>query len=329
MDHSDVLSALLGLTTARSVHLVARTTIRNARVTEGRVWVFVPDLHLLTRRSAAEYKYSFGHNGTRRVEREALLQEVCTALARLQTGTGRTLFVFQLGDFVDVWRENQIREVEDLASLSRRVLADNPAARDYLADATRLGTSLVIGNHDHVGTKSLARDDTFVRMKVSLALPPDGSVVVTHGDLFDPTEKLPDPWSRWGSRFTRVIGPGTKDLPGAKRIRKLEDVPTRLGVTSKHQLFPGAIDFARGLRRGDVATLRRLRLRSKRPVKIFVIGHTHHARLALKQGVVLLDCGAWLERCRIDGRVLPCCQLGVIAQTGRGTDLRLYQLTPA
>ncbi len=329
MKHDIVLDCLLKLKAARSVHLVARTTLSGATLPSGKVWFFIPDLHLLTKRSAENYQYSFVHDKGGKVARHALLAELGRGLARLRAREPNSLYVFQLGDFIDIWRENRIAEIEDLTSLAQRVIADNPAAKKYLVDAKTLGASLVLGNHDHVGSHSLARDDAFRRMKTAYVLPKDGHIVATHGDLFDPIEGLPDRWSRWGSRFTTVIHSTTTNLNAAKRITDPSHVPKSWGVKKKHRLLAGAIRMAKGLRSGHAPTLRRLRLRKKRPVKVFAIGHTHHACLAIKDGVVLLDCGAWLERCKVGGKVVPSCQIGVIAGAPKGADLRIYQLTPA
>jgi UDP-2,3-diacylglucosamine pyrophosphatase LpxH len=329
MDHGRVLDRLLGLKAVQAVHLVARTVIANANVTEGKAWVFIPDMHLLSRTTAREYKYSFTHDRNGAIGRNGLMAELGEALGELRHAEPDGVFVFQLGDLIDVWRENRVAEIEDLSAFAQRVLKDNSAARDFLVDASSLSTSLVLGNHDHVGAHSLMRDDAFRRMKASFLLPPEGSVLVTHGDLLDPIEALPDRWSRWGSRFTRLVGSGTRDLTGARRIEKRADVPGRIGVKGSHGLFEGALQLAKGLRLGRKKQLDQLKLRTKKPVKILVIGHTHHARLAIRDGLVILDAGAWIEMCKLDGRVVPSCQIAVIAQASNGTDLRIYQLTPA
>jgi hypothetical protein len=64
--------------------------------------------------------------------------------------------------------------------------------------------------------------------------------------------------------------------------------------------------------------------------RIYVIGHTHHARIlvdALPRGpLVLMDCGGWIEQCTIANpggtHHAPAAQVGVQC----GNDLRIYQL---
>jgi hypothetical protein len=75
--------------------------------------------------------------------------------------------------------------------------------------------------------------------------------------------------------------------------------------------------------------LHRLQLRDRRPVRIFVMGHTHQARITSVPGLTIMDCGAWLEQSELKGTgVVPSCHVGVIAQASAGVDLRIYQITP-
>lgn len=326
MDHPRILELLLGLKQKQSVHLIAREVVAGAQVTAGQAWFFIPDLHLLSRAATARYTYSFARNPGGAAGREALLLELCEGLSRLHTAG--SLFVYQLGDLIDIWREDAVMPREDVASMLRRVLDDNPAAARFLADEQALKTFLVLGNHDHVSGLSLQAVPATRRMAAAFALPPAGNVVVTHGDAFDPIERLPDPFSRWGARFTTFIGPSTHKLLGAREIRSFIDIPGAHGVQASHPLLPGAVEFAHGLRQGNERVLRRLQLQNKRPLRIFVIGHTHQPRITSVPGLTIMDCGAWLEQSELKTGVVPSCHVGVIAQASAGVDLRVYQLTP-
>jgi hypothetical protein len=62
--------------------------------------------------------------------------------------------------------------------------------------------------------------------------------------------------------------------------------------------------------------------------RLFVIGHTHHARMLVDRHprggpLVTMDCGAWIEKCTIEGgKTVDSAQFGV----QYGNDLRIYQL---
>lgn len=334
MDHDTLLRMLLGLKQKRELRLVSRLVAKDVRVTAGKAWFFLPDFHLLSKRAAKKYKFGFAHDEGGPVAREALLDELCAALRKLGAGQGAKpdLFVYHLGDFVDIWREDRVHPGEDLAHMVRRVLDDNPAANRWLVPESALGALLVIGNHDHIEDRSLRRVPATRRVRVAFALPPTGDVIVTHGDLFDPIEELPDRFSRWGSRFTEHVESVERKLRGALLVDSPSDVgpSPAFAVDDDHGLLHGAARYALALRRGDQWALSKMSFRSKKPAKVFVVGHTHWARIARRTPeLTIMDCGAWLERCEVGGaKSVPSCQVGVIAQTAAGADMRIYQLTP-
>ena len=64
-------------------------------------------------------------------------------------------------------------------------------------------------------------------------------------------------------------------------------------------------------------------------------GHTHFARIVVddrsqtlggaKSGFfALVDCGAWIEECSLDGEIVPNAQIGIMYNN----DIRIYQLSP-
>jgi hypothetical protein len=175
-------------------------------------------------------------------------------------------------------------------------------------------------------------------MRVSFALPPNGSIIVTHGDLFDPIEDLPDPWARWAVQFAEGANASTKPLGHAIEIQSPANVPARHGVSSTHPLIERATAYRKGVNDGDSRKLANLGMPSKRPVRLFVIGHTHHPRIVQHAtffvghfpvaGVNIMDCGGWIENSHLSGGDVPSCHVGVIAETAAGADTRIYQLTP-
>jgi UDP-2,3-diacylglucosamine pyrophosphatase LpxH len=64
-------------------------------------------------------------------------------------------------------------------------------------------------------------------------------------------------------------------------------------------------------------------------LKTVVIGHTHHARIAVREDngdlFTLIDCGAWIENCSVDGssdNMMPNAQIAALC----GNEARIYQL---
>ncbi|MEM9194703.1 MAG: hypothetical protein AAGF12_36325 [Myxococcota bacterium] len=334
MDHDTILDMLLKLRKKQYVHLVSRMVVPGSRVTRGKVWFFFPDFHLLSAKAEQKYTYGFTHFKDVPSFREPLLLELCKKLKVLGAGQGRNpkLYVYQLGDFIDVWREDKVEPIEDMNSMVRRALAANPAASRYLADQRTLGAFLVLGNHDHVGDLSLRRVPRTRRMRTAYALPPKGNVIATHGDLFDPIERLPDPFSRWGSRFTTIFTPGTYKMRGAKRLSQDTEISGDFRVSTTHGLKDGTTEYATAMRLGRKWALRNMKLNPnyRKPVQVFVIGHTHKPKIAqVRHDLVIMDCGAWLQQCDLGAcGVVPQCQVGVLAMGDGGLDLRVYQLTP-
>lgn len=330
--HDAVLNLLLGLRTAKSVHLVAKRNFGHVSFPRGRASVFVPDLHLLSNKVAKEYKYSFVHDEEGPVKRGPLLTELGRKLLTLKSRQRNPVpvDVYQLGDFIDIWREARIRKMEPVGDLTRRILGDNPGAEKYIADRSSLNTRLVIGNHDHVGkSPTIASVPGLKRIKTAHAVA-GGDIIVSHGDLMDKVEQLPD---RAVRRLVRRFGPiapsGRRKIGKPLLISSLEDVPRHHGLTRTHYLMTEASAYAEAVRKGEKWALKELGLKKRAPASVFVVGHTHKARLARSGDVIIMDCGAWIERCRIGDAVVPSCQLGVIARADSGAaDLRIYQLTP-
>ncbi len=101
-----------------------------------------------------------------------------------------------------------------------------------------------------------------------------------------------------------------------------DPVTSRHGRDDFHQTA-GIITFG-----GDVRA--RARTAQGQDHRLFVIGHTHHARLLVDRHpaggpLVTMDCGAWIENCTVQGgRSMPSAQFGVQC----GNELRIYQLGP-
>jgi len=100
--------------------------------------VFIPDMHVVTR--ATRRKYSYGTNDTE------LLADILTRIANLKARSqGRTIALYQVGDLLDLWREEPIASARiDAAS---RIVSDHPTLMHALFSPS-LKARFLLGNHD-------------------------------------------------------------------------------------------------------------------------------------------------------------------------------------
>jgi UDP-2,3-diacylglucosamine pyrophosphatase LpxH len=312
------------------------------------VYVFVPDLHLISDEKVHEYSYTTNHWEIlyRSLFR---LSEARTALAP----SGGRMVVTQLGDLLDLWRDghsatrNSVQKIVGSWSNTLKVLYRYPQ------DPACLRARILVGNHD---AAMAGTANWFLR----LFLPTETAAafaLALHGDWFDPTERLPDWLSRAGVTIAgrlpqanaypvselrplldrnaaaqnnyrgwiqqRVAPEVGELLPAAASVAL--PLEHNVGWKSRHEVHPFLDDAAR-----FVSTYRGGPNASPgfTNVRLVVIGHTHHARISVNDGptpLVLLDAGAWIEKYRDStGRVGPNCQMAVVC----GNDARIYQLDP-
>jgi UDP-2,3-diacylglucosamine pyrophosphatase LpxH len=369
--HRAILSRLLALRgdVVERVRLVARLFndellgVRSA----ARTYLFIPDLHLVSRAADEAYQYTFRKlESGRFIQRHVLLDRVCGAMLDFWNDLpqGRSLKAVQLGDFVDLWRENEFAQ-DDITGLAARILDDYPEARRRLVrrGTESLEPDILLGNHDLKMAESneLKRARRAFTYKVGTGRP----ILVTHGDLFDGLETLlDDELQEW---FVERFGPGVPaqqytldrtldrqdgQLGGSEGaapiVLEQEDddvgLPDWVNVwvtvapseeallTQSHRLLPTALEYAGGLRSGQQPYLDNMGIAGALPdLRTIVIGHSHHARICIHRdredpanNLVLADCGAWIENYRFEDQVVPSCQIGVLC----GGDMRIYQLDP-
>ena len=330
-----------------------------------RTFVFLPDLHLLSRGAEAQYHYSFhAIEPGRFVQRDVLLDRLCGVLLEFgqQLPPEHTVKTIQLGDFLDLWRENEFA-ADDVTALVARILNDNPEARRRLVrvDAASLEPDVLLGNHDLKMLHSI--ELSHARRAFTYAVGDRRSLLVTHGDLFDALEGLlDDDLQDWflerfgggvsahryaldrtipqpeeqimGSEGTApvVIAHEDEELPEVVNVWATAAASEERALTQSHGLLPKALEFAAGLRAGSPDHLRAMELASPLPeLRTIVIGHSHQARICLHRNahdpgnnLVLVDCGAWIESVQFGDAVVPSCQIGVLC----GGDMRIYQLDP-
>jgi UDP-2,3-diacylglucosamine pyrophosphatase LpxH len=314
---------------AKAVRLVA--SIRDARLAFASpqdARIFLPDMHVVS--AATRAKYSYGVNDT------GLLARVLQGIAAMKAVGGRTIAVYQVGDFLDLWREEPVSSAR--ADAASRIVVDHATLMNALFDE-RLKARFLLGNHD----VDLAWWSNFVAWERRYFLPPRGAMrasgMALHGDVFDWVEFLPDAFNRFFVYyFSPLSGAADHDLKHVKAKIEQEnarhDFSTQIAgtaalgtlgaldaATSSHNLSEhGFLDKAR-------ATAKKMSQAAGLDLRFMVIGHTHQARIAVRddaQGFfVLVDCGAWIENGRdATGRVFPNQQLAVLSEN----EFRIYQL---
>ncbi len=321
------------------------------------VFLFVPDVHLLSAAARGRFRYGFNH------ERSGLLARVLGELAALADSwddAGRhKLVTIQLGDFFDVWRElgpwGQLGSVPDDA---------HGALRDVLYRGVYRGrpclkATMLLGNHDTQSGVPLP-EVPFQLKAFNRSANERPFLFATHGDAFDVLENVvPDPLQEFIVYFLGSLHPPAKYTVAAwgnaaawvnRPPSELGDAITRadhaLASAGAVAVTPGDAlpdrfcetvapdheghrfdDFYRAVGRaaGEYPSASALR--------VVVCGHTHHAALLLCEPpggrpLVFLDVGAWIERCTYatdagESITEPSAQLGVV----HGNDVRLYQLS--
>jgi hypothetical protein len=321
-------------------------------------FLFVPDLHLITDdRQSSFGNYGFNHRSQGLLAK--LLQAIVPVRRRWRNAGTRNLLTVQLGDFFDLWR--QLRPTQSVSDVPENAFGE---LRDVLYRGVHRGLPclqavMLLGNHDTDGSSVLP--DISPLLLKAFNRSPDGKpfLFATHGDCFDLLETLvPDAIAEFAVQFIGKLTPSTTHSVGdfaraAARINKplmnLRDSitkPTHELIGSAVKVTPGAPLPSRAVRVVDPGeTSRRFddyyralispsaAGTDAESVRVVVAGHTHEAGMLLctppdRRPLLLMDCGAWIERCRYrleeNGEQVeePSAQLGVI----HGNDARIYQV---
>ena len=364
--HAALLRHLLQVS---HVQLVAR--LKDARLGHPAVHgvrVFVPDVHLLSKDRVKDFKYA-----TNYVD---VLTDVAGSLIKFKqsaTGVGVPVAVYQLGDFVDLWRENpmyfKMKEAAEKTELNVQRVMESHMTLSKRLFGPELGTRRVLGNHDF-DTHEL---ETGIGAELRYYFPYDRDsypvAIALHGDIFDNRERRMSEWlEHWGVYH---FGPKVE-----QKVYDLQDLSAKIVQDHKgkdyenHIQLPEPAALGKSAHVKDERTLLKEELAQSRfnvkeagdpsvPEGLFkflpeaeyvtayindqtgwdlrfaVIGHTHHARIAVddrsekdggsKRGFfALVDCGAWLEEGSLDGKVVRNAQIGVLYDN----DVRIYQFSP-
>lgn len=330
--HDSLLSSLQSVA---MVQLVA--CLRDARLNFGGdndLHVFIPDIHLVTKKVRKRYPYGTNDTGVLTQALDAIRQ-----LKQRAAGEQKKVSVFQIGDFMDLWRETP--RMEERVDAASRIADDHRALMRALM-APGFKTRFLLGNHDF----ELYRWPNFVAWERRYFLGPTGTTrpsgIALHGDVFDEVETFHDTLQRLvvfflspfktatdhelsdvlalvhqenlRHDFTLQVG-GDAHL-GALAPTAAQVLPERHNV-GEHKFLSQAMLMCQRANRDYGLSLR-----------FAVIGHTHHARIAVhEQGeefFALIDTGAWIENCVLpDGTRHPNMQLTALS----GNEVRIYQLS--
>jgi len=313
-----------------------------------KIRVFLPDLHWVSEADMQKFpKYSF--NGL------DLLPQLYTILEGIES-----LEVYQTGDRLDFWRASVPRDATPEQTYET-ILAD-PKIKGFHDRLQSFNPTVLRGNHDR-WVADIAAEGTCPEITSD----PTGKIFLTHGHIWDQVERLPDNWKAWAVSISKNVKgrnlpvgplrPGTLDqirlklrlrrghpenaMPlsiktiGAVLLQAANDVYgvenaylpiDELQIASLQSAFDDFHDVAGIVTFGG--DVRERAAGDARNCRLFVVGHTHHARLLVDRHpaggpLVTLDCGAWIENCTVaDGDPLPSAQMGIQC----GNDVRIYQL---
>lgn len=344
--HARLLTALQSLT---EVRLVA--SLRDVRLGfpyANDLRVFLPDMHLISEKRRKQGGFKFATNQT------ALLTDVFLAVRdlKLVAGEDETVAIYMLGDFLDLWRETPLLDERlDAAAIIRD---DHEELVSAVMDPA-LRTRFLLGNHDF----DLYRWPDYVGWERRYYLPDRTlqapSTIVLHGDVFSWVEELPDPLQQiMVYLFAPHLSPNSHELGVMERLIKKAhgnkpytaflqapqplDVGTVLPLadtnvpTSWNVTRPGSSPAAR-LKYLNPAWEKTMEANQKyqMDLRVMFIGHTHFARLAVREGpagefFTLVDCGAWIEQSTWveegQSRTAPSAQLAALCDN----EIRIYQL---
>jgi UDP-2,3-diacylglucosamine pyrophosphatase LpxH len=363
--HDSLLTALLGAF-PNEVFLVGQYADPNLGFgKEARI--FIPDFHWMSRQTLQRFTGGYEFNGGNNRGGKPLFGTLLDLLEDWK-GQDANVEVYQLGDSFDLWRE--VTSAAEGAQVAYDRVRNDPLVKPLADRLVALGTKFIRGNHDAwlKSTKSdlPSLEDTYEPAggkifvthghrydNIERILPDDVK------DFFVQLATTVKPRSLWVGAFSNA---SIKKLSQFLTNRKSPDFPTNIyppvqpqgaikitSVTGPAELA-GAWKFyldVRGFSHGsgsrdDFEHADYLqfgdRIFAQESIHatdhtLYVIGHTHHARLlvdetAFGKPLVTMDCGGWIEWCHVkqtpnaSAEVVPSAQVGV----QQGNEVRIYQL---
>lgn len=166
----------------------------------GELYLFLPDLHLLSAAGEKHFRYGFRRLSEERwLRRDLLLEALLDRMVAAPPTLRAALRVVQLGDFVDLWREAR-HGAKSPADGVRDIVGAFPRLRELLIDgapASTLRRTILVGNHDLDAPKSPILRPLAAR-SAPLTIGGRARALAIHGDLLDPIERtFDDDLKRW------------------------------------------------------------------------------------------------------------------------------------
>jgi len=320
--------------------------------------IFIPDLHLIDDEREKEYKYTTNNPG--------LFLDMLTEFLNFKEAASAesvNMTVYQLGDFLDLWREISVSLSPNTATqkLCEGAQKIQEAKQAIIAKLRELDTQFVFGNHDF----DLFHIPDFVGTELRYYFPFEkASAFILHGDVFSLLEKnMPVSLKNFGVNiFGPFVKPGTKDLgefrkevvklglEQAKQSNQFQNyiqLPTPADLSNIIRIDPDKLDIDAGAAEDnfnintDLTYLKEagefaaaVNNEHGWDLRFGVISHTHRARIAVHDPsgdghnmegfFALIDCGGWVGNCIAAGMENPMPS----AQIGvlYNNEARIYQL---
>ena len=365
--HDGFLKALLDAFPGQ-VHLVGAYADVKLGLTDKTLRLFLPDFHWMSTACLQRYTGGYRFNGNALMNGAPMMSTLLTIIEDLSKEDRE---LFQLGDRVDLWRE-LTNEDEHIQVAYDRVRNDQAVA-SLADRLDTLGTRYIRGNHDawlaeveNANTKiprsfkelETAKKRVFLTHghrydNIELLLPDTVKATVVGlcpkirpgnhdvGPFLPATIKHLDDFLRVRQRANYPPGLYPTVKPdGARRLTSTEDVASLMKTTTTYLAttrFLHGMDDRNDFEHASYLTFgdKIYTYEQNHPTDhtVYIIGHTHHARLLVDQlpggrPLVTMDCGGWIEDCTIyDDKTkgihrAPSAQVGVQC----GNDLRIYQL---
>jgi len=323
----------------------------------GTIRIFIPDLHMISKEAQKRFPdYGF-HSHQSREPTMVRFLEALGSLGR-QLSDVNSLRVYQLGDFLDLWREHQF------GNDPTPILRDNAQVWDLLYNNLNDSSAPVYylrGNHDF----AIPDQNEYRNWQRAYF---SGPMAVMHGDIFDWLEVVAPDWLQQAVVYLTGVEEGERNYSQEEFQEVNEEIHTRneatryqwaevyrlgdqwlnppndstgptagnvIGVQNPNQYNGDRNDLSGHELMGRAHQLvGRLAAARQREIRLLVIGHTHHARIVQyktqEENFVLMDCGAWTEECWVGPKEdrrnkVPSQQVGVTI----GNDCRIYQVALA
>jgi UDP-2,3-diacylglucosamine pyrophosphatase LpxH len=368
--HDSFLGELLQVF-PNQVHLVARFSDAALGFDDAATLrVFLPDFHWMSRSCLERYSGGYQFTGNRLLKGRPMFHAFVRILETVKAAN-EPLEVYQLGDRLDLWREmtkddpdvrvayNRVRNDPDVQGLADRLdalevkyirgnhdawLAEVEAAggiRPSAPELTAAGDNIFLTHGHRYDNIEMILSDSLQAAFVGI-LPKIKPGTHATGPFSPATMKKLNGYLtlREKLKFPPDFPPPTVVPDGARLIRQAADIDVIEGQ------FTTFLDLRRFLHgegiRNDFEHASYLTFGDKiftveqnhpRDHHVYVIGHTHHARLLVDHRpsgklLVTMDCGGWIENCTVyndkakQSLIAPSAQVGVQC----GNDLRIYQL---